>query len=189
MRQDRWTIGVAVFFVVAAIATLAVWIPNDIESGLVEKLRRQIIIGDALAPTCVAAGILITAALMGVFALFRPEPLGDAPDLQSLSFLLRMAVAIVPGLVIMVYAGPLAVELMNAIGFDIGSYRELRDTVPYKYIGYGIGGFVMVFGVIRVVENRLSASAIWVSILAVVVLAVLYDVPFDDLLLPPNGDQ
>ncbi|MDP7426160.1 MAG: hypothetical protein QF394_12185, partial [Rhodospirillales bacterium] len=60
---------------------------------------------------------------------------------------------------------------------------------PYKYLGYVLGGFFMVFGLIRVVENRFSASAAWASIIAVLVLTILYDVPFENLLLPPNGDH
>ena len=46
----------------------------------------------------------------------------------------------------------------------------------------------MVFGVIRVVENKITHSAAWVAALAVLALVLLYDVPFDNLLLPPNGD-
>lgn len=189
MKQDRWTFGVAAFFVLAAIVTLAVWIPNDIETGIIEKFRREIQIGDALAPTAVVVGILIAALAMAITAYFRPDPYKDTPTRQSFIFVGRMIVAIVLGLILMVYSGPLVVDAINAMGHDIGTYRQLRDTVPYKYIGYAIGGFVMVFGVIRVVENRFSVTAAAASIAAVIFLIVLYDVPFENLLLPPNGDQ
>lgn len=189
MRQDRWTLGLAAFFVVAAIVTLAVWIPNDIETGLIEKFRREILIGDALAPTAIAVGILVSAFALGVTSYFRPDPFKGIPDLQSFVFLGKMAAAVGVSLVLMVYTGPLVVDVINGMGYDIGSYRQLRDTVPYKYIGYAIGGFVMVFGVIRVVENRFSASAALASVVAVLFFIILYDIPFDNLLLPPNGDQ
>ena len=100
-----------------------------------------------------------------------------------------MAVVLILGLVLMVFTGPVVVEAINSLGDDIGTYRQLRDTVPYKYLGFATGGFVLVFGAIRVVENRLSVSAAWVAIGAVLVLGFIYDVPCDNLLLPPNGDQ
>ena len=67
--------------------------------------------------------------------------------------------------------------------------RQLRDTVPYKYLGYLAGGIVMVGGIVAVVEQRLARSAAAAAVLAVLVHIVLYDLPFDDVLLPPNGDQ
>ena len=51
------------------------------------------------------------------------------------------------------------------------------------------GGTVMVAGLIAVVEQRLTAAALAAALLSAAALAVFYDVPFDDLLLPPNGDQ
>lgn len=188
MIKDRWTLGLAVFLVVGAAATLGVWIPNDIETGLIERFRREILIGDALAPTAVVIGILIAALALGITSWLKPDPYKDTPDKQSFAFLGRIAVAIILSLILMRYSGPLVVDLINVTGADIGSYRTLRDTVPYKYIGFAIGGFAMIFGVIRVVENRFSAGAAWLALIAVIVLGVIYDVPFDDLLLPPNGD-
>lgn len=189
MTFDRWTVGLAVFFVLFAAITLGVWIPNDIDTGLIERFRRAVHIGDALAPTAVTVGILVSALALAVTAILRPEREERAPDRQSFIFMFRLAVAIGLGLLMMVHTGPVVVEIANAAGYDIGTYRQLRDTVPYKYLGYATGGFVLVFGVIRVVENRFSVSAAGVAIAAVVVLTFLYDVPFDHLLLPPNGDQ
>ncbi len=189
MQQDRWTLALAALFVLAAVLTLAVWIPNDIETGLIERFRREVMIGDALAPTGAAVGVLIAALALGATSWFRPDPFDDTPDRQSIAFLLRMAVVLVLGLVLMVFTGPVVVESINGLGGEIGTYRQLRDTVPYKYLGFAAGGFVLVFGAIRVVENRFSMAAAGVAIGAVVVLGFIYDVPFDNLLLPPNGDQ
>lgn len=192
MKIDRWTFGLSVFFTGAALITLFVWIPNDIETGVIESFRRRVIIGDAMAPTGVTVAILVVSLFMGLSSIFR---IGGRPDLgvagldrQSFIFLLRLAVSVGLGLVLMIYTGPLVVEFINALGGEIGTYRQLRASFPYKFIGYGVGGFVMVFGVIRVIENRFSMSAAWASIIAVLVLTILYDVPFDNLLLPPNGD-
>ncbi len=46
----------------------------------------------------------------------------------------------------------------------------------------------MVFGLISLVEHRLSWRRAGAALLAVAALIVVYDLPFDDLLLPPNGD-
>jgi hypothetical protein len=193
MKYDRWTLGLAVAAVVSAALTLGIWIPNDIESGLVETFRRQTTIGDAMAPTMLAAGIFIVALAMGLISWLRSrfgyKERQVGLDRLSIEFLFRLAAIIVLGLLLIPYCGPLSVDLINALGGEIGSYRVLRDTVPYKYIGYFLGGFVMIFGIIWLIEQRPTRSAALVSLVAVIVLIVLYDLPFDDLLLPPNGDQ
>ncbi len=183
----------AAVLVILAVVTLFVWIPNDIESGMVETFRRQTTIGDALGPTVLSIGILIASIFLGVTTWIRGGALESTvdsrPDRQSLIFLFRLAAIVIGGLLLMTYCGPLVVDIMNTLGGEIGSYRILRDTVPYKYVGYFLGGFVMVFGIIWMVEQRPSRSAALASIIAVICLIVLYDLPFDDLLLPPNGDQ
>ncbi len=193
MKYDRWTLGLAVAAVVSAALTLGIWIPNDIESGLVETFRRQTTIGDAMAPTMLATGIFIVALAMGLISWLRSrfgyKERQVGLDRLSIEFLFRLAAVIVLGLLLIPYCGPLSVDLINALGGEIGSYRVLRDTVPYKYIGYFLGGFVMIFGIIWLIEQRPTRSAALVSLVAVIVLIILYDLPFDDLLLPPNGDQ
>ncbi|MDG2034578.1 MAG: hypothetical protein P8J29_11615 [Rhodospirillales bacterium] len=192
MPLDRWTFGLGLLFVVLSTITLVIWIPNDIEGGLIETFRTQKSIGDALGPTVVAVCALIASLLMAVTSFFSRAKIPSdrpTPDLQSLSFEMRVAAVLIVPLVVMAYSGPLTVDAMNAMGYEIGSYRELRDTLPYKYIGFLVGGFMMIFGLIGVIENRLSTSASIVALAAVIVLIALYDVPFDNLLLPPNGDQ
>ena len=192
MQSERWTIGLAVFFALAGALTLFVWIPNDVETAIVETFRRRTTIGDAMAPTLAAAAILACSVIMGIFAILRARKgnrLAEAgPDRRSYIFLLRLAMVIGLSLGLMVCAGPLAVELINGLFGESETYRQLKATFPYKYLGYLLGGFVMVTGVIQVVENRFSRSAVWVSVIAVLALIILYDVPFNNLLLPPNGD-
>ena len=81
------------------------------------------------------------------------------------------------------------VKRLQALGADLPEYRLLIDTVPYKYIGFACGGFLMVFGLISWVEGRPSRKAAMIAIGAVIALIIVYDVPFDSLLLPPNGSQ
>ena len=66
MRADPWSLGVAAVVAAFALATLIFWIPADIESGVIETFRRRVIIGDALAPTVAAVGMLAVAGLFGV---------------------------------------------------------------------------------------------------------------------------
>jgi hypothetical protein len=191
MKNERWTIGLAVFFIITSALTLFVWIPIDIETGVVETFRRRVNIGDAMAPTVVAAAILVVSILMGVMALIRPSPnlmVKEGLDKQSFNFLSRMIIPLGLGLSLMLYAGPLVVDFINTMGGEISTYRQLKDTFPYKFIGYSLGGFVLVFGLVRLIENRSSLSAAWAAIIAVLLLTLLYEVPFDNLLLPPNGD-
>ncbi len=189
MRADPWSLGVAAVVAVFALATLLFWIPADIETGVVETFRRRTTIGDALAPTVVAIGMLAVAGLFAATELLRPRRERAPFDGQSALFILRVGAAIGAGLALMVYTGPLTVDAINALGGDIGNYRQLRDTVPYKYLGYLAGGTVMVGGIVVAVEHRLTRSAAVAAVLAVLVHIVLYDLPFDDVLLPPNGDQ
>lgn len=195
-QKSYWTFGLAAFFVAASGFTLFVWIPLDIETGVIETFRRRVSIGDAMAPTVMAAAILFVSILMGVmefWAVKRPLPNSgetkEGLDKQSFSFLLRLFVALAIGLALMAYLGPLVVDLINAMGGEIGSYRQLRATYPYKLIGYVIGGFALVFAIIGIVENRYTVNAAVLSIIAVGILTALYEVPFDNLLLPPNGDN
>ena len=44
-----------------------VWVPLDSASGLIEKVRRQFTIGDALAPTLAAGFILLGGVLVAFF--------------------------------------------------------------------------------------------------------------------------
>jgi len=50
------------------------------------------------------------------------------------------------------------------------------------------GGDTLVAGVIGLGERRASPRALLWGALAVIGLIALFDLPFDDLLLPPNGD-
>ncbi len=189
MRIDPRSLGIAAAVAAFALLTLGVWIPADVESGVVETFRRRTVIGDAMAPTVAAIGMLVAAALLAVSAILKPRREAAAFDRQSLTFAARFAAAIAVGLALMGHTGPLVVDAINALGGAVGSYRELRDTIPYKYFGYLLGGIAMVAGAIAVVEQRLTRGAALAAVLATLVLIVLYDLPFDDLLLPPNGDQ
>ena len=176
----------AIIVVVFAALVLFAWIPFDVETGIVEKVRRRYAIGDALAPT-VAAGMLLFS---GVLLYLNRRREGDTGQLSrgNLGFLVKLLGIIAVALLLMRFSGPLAVAIASALGYDVGAYRNLRDTVPWKYVGYFLGGVTLVAGLITLVERRFSWRAMLVGIAVVFLLTVVYDLPFEDLLLPPNGD-
>lgn len=187
------------FFALAvSLLILFAWIPLDVESGFIEKARRSLVLGDAFAPTIATVLIAIGACL--IFIERRGKPAHSTQDTESVSashdgvqylqcdnlkYLLATLSIITVALAVMRYGGPLLVVL---IGEEDASYRLLRDTPPWKYIGFVAGGVLLISGLIAWVERRFRFRFLVIGIIAVLVLIAVYDLPFDDLLLPPNGD-
>ena len=69
-----------------------------------------------------------------------------------------------------------------------GDYRPLRDEIPWKYVGFVCGGGLLIFALIALVERRLRPVRLVLAFAFALALALIYDLPFEDLLLPPNGD-
>ena len=159
---------------------LFVWIPFDVETGLIEKVRSQITIGDSLAPT-LAAAILMLGGLLLIFQSFQTSGRIELTR-NSLKFIALLLALLGLSMAVMRWAGPLSAHLLGA------DYRSLRDTIPWKYIGYFFGGTIMVSGLISLMEHRLRWRVLIIGILAVLVMMMAYDLPFENLLLPPNGD-
>ncbi len=165
---------------IAGCLTLFAWIPLDVETGLIEKVRSQIMIGDALAPS-LAASILIVGGLLLMLQSLRNREKVEI-NWNSLKFITLLLILLGLSMAVIRWTGPLWAYLLDL------DYRSLRDTVPWKYIGYFLGGIIMVFGLISVMEGRLRWRNFIIGILAVLVLIIAYDLPFENLLLPPNGD-
>lgn len=165
---------------------LGLWIPQDVQTGIVEKVRRQVTIGDALAPTVAGLFLLIGGAML--LLVERNDPTQPRLDARNLRFAAAALVVVLLSLALMRYAGPVAVALRNLGADQPAEYRLLRDDVPWKYIGFALGGWTMVAGLVTLVEGRLTARIALVAALAVLAMIAIYDLPFDDLLLPPNGD-
>jgi hypothetical protein len=177
--------AIAIAFLAFSLIALTLWIPLDIESGIIEKVRRREKMGDALFPTALAVAMALVAGLSAVVAFLGEERRPE--NHPGLGFLAKFLGIMVTSLLLMRYSGPVAVELANLFGADL-AYRNLRDTVPWKYLGFAIGGVFLTGGLIALVQGRLSLRGILIGAGAVLVLILLYDLPFDDLLLPPNGD-
>lgn len=171
---DTW---LALFFLAFALLLIFVWIPWDTGSGLVEKVRRKYIIGDALGPT--VAGVVI--ALGALLALLRPTG-NRAFTRQNAFWMAKLLGLFVLALTLMRVAGPMA-----ASGLE-GGYRPLRATLPWNYIGFLAGGTVMIGALTGLAAKRFSLRDFAIGFAASLAIALLYDIPFDDLILPPNGD-
>ena len=183
-RTGTRTLGL--ICVAFAVVCIGVWIPLDTDTGLIEKVRRRVEIGDALAPT-VAAAFILMGGLVLVLAPGRSHADSD-PVRVTLGFGAAMLAILVLAFAMMLYAGPLVVGVANLFGSDVLEYRLLRGAFPWKYIGFASGGIVAISGVICLAERRVSVRAIVIGALAVLGMIALFDLPFDDLLLPPNGD-
>lgn len=165
-----------------ALLVAGVWIPLDVETGIIEKVRRQSNIGDSLAPT-VAAGFIGIGGLL--LMLFDHQSEDSAPISKATFGFAVMQIAVLSlGVLIMRYAGPGILALVDG---EL-EYRLLRDTAPWKYIGYFLGSVFIIAGQIAVIEGRASLRATGIAIAITLCLILIYDVPFEDLLLPPNGD-
>jgi len=163
-----------------------VWVPLDTDTGLIEKVRRHTSIGDALAPSVAGLFILCGGAMLTL--VDRDGASGQAVTLRNLAYLARLIALLIVATSLMRWSGPLAVAIANGFSDSDLSYRLLRDTAPWKYVGFVIGGMVLVAGLIAMIEGRLRVRTLLIALLAVLAMIALYDLPFDDLLLPPNGD-
>ena len=91
-------------------------------------------------------------------------------------------------LIMMRWTGPGLVELLRVLGADLPEYRQLRATWPWSWAGYVAGGAVLVGGLVSLVRLHLNWRALALGVGVATLLAAAYDLPFRNLLLPPNGD-
>jgi hypothetical protein len=154
------------------------WAGADSETGLIEKTRGRYSVGDALAPT-VAAVFLTMSGLW--LALQGGSETTLSPS--NAGFIMGVLILLFLSLGLMRWGGPWIVEAITGM-----EYRPQRDTMPWKYVGFILGGTTMISSLTFVVERQVRLSRIIIALGVTVFLTFFYDVPFEDLLLPPNGD-
>ncbi|MEP4039424.1 hypothetical protein [Pseudophaeobacter sp.] len=167
----------------SALVALGVWIPADIDTGVVDVWRRTIRIGDAMLPSFAAAGMLLAGLVMLVRAIVLVP--NGLHRVISPVFLVTSCLVMALGLTLMQVSGPLIVWLWFS---GETPYRLLLDTAPWKYIGFVIGGSFMIFCFTALTSHRFSWNFVLLALVSTVLIALIYDLPFDNLLLPPNGD-
>ncbi|WHQ84912.1 hypothetical protein [Tritonibacter mobilis] len=183
MRRLTFTHGLGLAVITLAVLALVFWVPQDTVSGYLVSKRGRVSIGDAMAPG-VSLGLM---ALSGGLILLeaRKREADIHPNGRSLGFLLVILVICLMAFGAMIWTGPLAVALFRVDD----SYRNLRDTAPWKYLGFILGGVGLVAALISLVEHRVTLRAALLGVAGVGALIGVFDLAFDDLLLPPNGDQ
>lgn len=189
MLDRRTEIWVALICLVAGVLTAILWVPFDSETPPIYDFRRQTYIGDAMLPMVAALGIAVCALVHLLLSWRRQVTEADGPfDKLTAAFFLSLFAIIIAAFAVMYWAGPVALALFGPSGDEAVTYRQMRSTVPWKYIGFVSGGFILVFGITSLLEGAMHWKRALSSILAIVVLIVIFDVPFDTILLPPNGD-
>jgi hypothetical protein len=191
---DPWNIGFGAIGLCLALATLLFWLPNDVGSGFLKTNRVGIQVpGDAFFPVLLAWALLLLSALqmLGAWRDRTEDSPGTASSkltTDNFRFLVFLYAVVLVGLALMYWLGPAVTGLLRRLGMIDGTYRELLDTVPYKYIGYVAGGFTMVLGLIARAEGRVRPRAVLTVVIVLAALILIFDVSLKNVALPPNLD-
>ena len=104
--------------------------------------------------------------------------------------ILMFLVIVGTSLLLMRFTGPVMVWLAEAVGVvEAGTgYRPLRDTLPWKFTGFLAGGTMMIWALSAYADNKWSWRRLVIGFLIALVIGAAFDLPFEDLILPPNGD-
>lgn len=184
LRSININLGLGLFVIALALFALIFWVPSDTVSGLMLFKRGRYSIGDAMAPS-LAFALMALSGLLIVLKARIPQDISQL-KLGNLGFLSLILGVCIVALLTMTYGGPWAVDIF---GNREDSYRSLRDSAPWKHIGFAIGGIILVSGLIGLVEHKLTINGFIIGLGTVLVLIGIFDLAFDNLLLPPNGDQ
>ena len=172
-------------FLFLALVTLFVWIPLDIDTGLVERVRRRNIIGDSLGP--VAAMILIGCAAFTLMRSSQNSPMVSELRITLMHFGFYIAVFAVT-LLVMRLLGPWLIMAVDMGTQTELSYRNLRNIWPLKYVGYVAGGTILLSALSHFMDQSVTLRRIFLFFAISLGIALFFDLPFEDILLPPNGD-
>lgn len=186
LAPSRSNLYIGLLCIVFAALLIFIWIPLDTDSGIVEKVRGRFAIGDALAPT-IAGCFILTGGLLLLLSE-RNDPIQARLTRSHVFFITKFLAVTVLSLLVMRFAGPIFAEFANLFRAEPIEYRLLRATAGWKHIGFSLGGTFMVAGIIAIVERGVSRRGLLTAIFAVLAMIAVFDLPFEDLLLPPNGD-
>lgn len=183
LPQNR-VLGVVVS--VLGLAALLFWLPNDVDSGLIEKVRRRYQIGDMLGPMVALSTMLFGGVWLTLSKDRQPTGRMLAPARAIGLFIAFITIA----LVLMRWTGPASVWLGEAVGLiEAGTgYRPLRDTLPWKITGFLAGGTILIWTLSAVADSAWTWRRLGIAFVITLVIGAAFDLPFEDLVLPPNGD-
>lgn len=191
---DPWDIGFGAVLFVFALLALFVWFPNDIRGGFVEVDHAgKPEPGDAFFPVLLTSAILVLSASHVLRSLLLRRHSDEARTTARLTrddliFLVLFNLLVCAGLAAMYWLGPLVTAVAGFVSASDLTYRQLVDTVPYKYVGYGIGGFVMTATLIAWAEAGLRWQAVLAVLGVIAASIIVFDVLLINVQLPPNAD-
>ncbi len=178
VNQDLILGALALFF---GLFIIFYWASVDSDTGIAEKVRGRLSIGDALAPTVAGAVIAFAGIFIALGGWMKPSD--DVRfQLRNVIFVGALLAIIAVSFAVIRFLGLVVADLAGA------DYRVLRDTVPWKYLGFFFGGGGMIFALISLTEGRVQAKRLAVALGIAGAMMLIYDLPFEDLLMPPNGD-
>ncbi len=191
-----WDLGFGAAVLALAAAALFIWFPRDIRGAFIDiGTGGNPEPGDAFFPVLLASALFILGGVhLVASALGRTSPPPDGDDapgrltLGNLRFFALFHVIVFIGMAVMYWLGPLIVDALNGVGLFDASYRQLVDTVPYKYIGYGVGGLLMTLVLVAWSEGGLRRRSLYTVAFVLVGAIVIFDVMLSNVPLPPNAN-
>ena len=159
-------LGAVIF--TAGLMMLLLWIPSDVDSGLIEKVRRRYRIGDMLGPVVATTIILIGAGWL-CLSREREAPRSILPPLRAIAMIVGITGSC---MLLMRWTGPALVGLADIAGIIDGE----------------AGCGVLIWLLSCQADGKWSWRRLGIGMAIALVMALFFDLPFDDLVLPPNGD-
>ena len=153
-------------FILMAILLVFVWIPSTSTPAILKKSAARSASAIHWRPPLPGPSFLIGGLGLLVFGGNSGE--AEAPtDLLALRFAAILFGVYFVSFLVMLVVGPAAVWLANLFTGSEQEYRLLRDTAPWKYLGFATGGTLAVAGTISLLEGRATLRALVTGILAV----------------------
>lgn len=186
--QRKWEMGIGVVGLLFAIIALAFWFPHDIKGKFMEVTMAGVKEpGDAFFPiilTSIIAFFSVVQLIIGALQTSYGQKSFGYISTRNIGYLAILFLIISIGLALMYWMGPLFVAMLGVAK----SYRLLVDTIPYKYIGFLTGGFLITFSIITWAEGRVRKRSAVVSVLLLLILISIFDLALNNIQLPPNAD-
>lgn len=186
-----WDVSIGLFSIVLSVAAITLWFPHDIAGGFTETtLTGRVQPGDAFYPTVLATllGVLGLAQVLNGLRAARSagEVDGPAPalDTGNLGFVLILGAILGVSGVLCYLLSPWLSELANGGK----AYRLLRDTAPWKFLGFVLGALALIWPLIVLCQHRVSRSGSLFALVAVAILLVVFGMALPDTFLPPNAE-
>lgn len=181
-----WEFMIGGFGLALAIVAVTVWFPYDIAGSFMQKtLTGRIQPGDAFYPTVLAAILGLLGAIQMLASLRRT---GDRSavglSFENLRFLVVLCVLLGLSGLLCYGLAPWLAETLNGGR----AYRLLRDTAPWKFLGFVLAAPALIWPMVALSEHRVSLRGVLFVGGFVAILLVVFGIALPDTFLPPNAE-